>query len=386
MKILGIFLNNEVRTGGHIRCLELMEGLAQRGNAVTVLLNSALQYKPRYFSELRLAAPYRRRSLPPASLVFRRVAGALLDGGGLTEKPDFVIVFGEVHLRAAVEIKKRLCVPVLFGLQSNSVRDTLISIKENAFRPHKLARILFDLPRYRLNEGLIARSCDAVVFQSSFDRDDFQSRNLRMAGKSFVIPGNIGPPRFTEESRALNKSVALRKILFMGTLGERKGLRYLLQAFDILRSEGRQDIELHVAGPGTDGQRAMFGQYAAKRGFGRSVTYYGRVPSTFPLMADCDIMVAPSLFDSFPDVVLLALHVGIPVIGSKVGGIPEMLKHEELLFPPRDGAAIASILRRGMDEHGRYAALRALSAERREHFLFDWPATWDSVAAEAFIK
>jgi glycosyltransferase involved in cell wall biosynthesis len=385
MKILGIFLNNEVRTGGHIRCLELMEGLAQHGNEVTVLLNSALQYKPRYFSELRLAAPYRRRSLPPASHVFRQVTGAWLDGGGLTEKPDFVIVFGEVHLRAAAEIKRRLCVPILFGLQSNTVRDTLISIKENAFRPHKLARILFDLPRYRLNEGLIARSCDAVVFQSCFDRDDFQSRNL-IAGKSFVIPGNIGPPRFTEESRALNKSVDLHKILFMGTLGERKGLRYLLRAFHILRSEGRQDIALHVAGPGTDGQRVRFERYAAKRGFGRLVTYYGRVPSTFPLMAECDIMVAPSLFDSFPDVVLLALHAGIPVIGSKVGGIPDMLKYDDLLFPPQDGAAIASILRRCMDEPGRYATLRALSAERREHFLFDWPAAWENAAVEAFIK
>jgi glycosyltransferase involved in cell wall biosynthesis len=386
MKILGIFLNNELRTGGHIRCLELMEGLAQRGNKVTVLLNSALQYKAHCFSEVRLAAPYKRKSIPPASMVFKRSTKAWLDTGRLEEKPDFVLIFGEAHLRAAIEVKRRFCVPILFGLQSNSVRETLNSIKENALLPHKLIGALFDLLRCKIYEARIARSCDAIIFQSSFDRDEFQSRNRKVAGRSYVIPGNIGPPRFTEESRGLNRSDAVRKILFMGTLGERKGLRYLFQAFDILHSEGRQGLELHVAGPGTDEQRARFERYAAKHGFAGSVTFYGRVPSTFPLMTDCDIMIAPSLFDSFPDVVLLAFHVGIPVLGSRVGGIPDMLKHDDLLFPPRDGAAIAAVLRRCLDEPGRYAALRILSAERRAHFLFDWSAKWESVAAEAFRK
>jgi glycosyltransferase involved in cell wall biosynthesis len=386
VKVLGIFLNNEMRTGGHIRCLELMEGLAQRGNQVTVLLNSVLSYKPRCFTEQRLVAPYRRKSIPPASLVFRRSIISWLDAGGPAETPDFVLVFGEVHLQAAMEIKTRLGVPILFGLQSNTVRETLNSIKENALLPHRLLPALFQLVHYRRYEGRIARSCAAVVFQSSFDRDEFLTRNRVVDGKLYVIPGNIGLPRFTEESRGLNRSDRVRKILFMGTLGERKGLRYLFQAFDILHSEERRDLELHVAGPGTAKQRSGFERYAEKRGFAGSVTFYGRVPSTFPLMAACDLLVAPSLFDSFPDVVLLALHVGIPVVGSRVGGIPDMLKHEDLLFPARDGPAIAAILRRCMDEPGRYAALRALSAERRGHFLFDWPARWEDVAAEAFCR
>jgi len=304
----------------------------------------------------------------------------------MKEKPDLVLFFGEVHFRAGIAVKNRFRVPVLFGLQSNIVRQMKISIKENVFRPLRLARIFFDLLRYRLYEAQIARACDAIVFQSAFDRDDFLSRNRRLVGKSFIIGGNIGLPRFAEESRGLNKSTTLKKILFMGTLGERKGLRYLFEAFDILVAEGKRGLELHVAGPGTEQDRARFLKYAEKRGFAGSVTFYGRVPSTFPLMAECDIMVVPSLFDSYPDVVLLGLHAGIPVIGSRTGGIPDMLAHEELLFPPLDGAAIASILRRCLDEPGRYAELRALSAQRREDFLFDWPAAWERAAAEVLHK
>ena len=63
MNVLGIFLNNEVRTGGHIRCLEPMEGLGRKGHAVTVLLNRAFEYEPRDFSPVKLPAPYRRRQL-----------------------------------------------------------------------------------------------------------------------------------------------------------------------------------------------------------------------------------------------------------------------------------------------------------------------------------
>ena len=373
-----------MRTGGHIRCLELMEGLAQRGHRVTVLLNSALEYAPRHFSEIRLAASYTRKSLPPASMVFRWATEAWLEAGGLTERPDFVLIFGEVHFHAAIAVKKRFRVPILLGLQSNIVRETLISMRENVFRPHMLARSLFDLLHYRQYEARIARACDVIVFQSGFDRDDFLSRNRHPAGRSFVIRGNIGLPRFTEENRGLNKSTALNKILFMGNLGERKGLRYLFEAFDILRVEGRRGLELHIAGPGTGEQRAWFEQYALKHGFAGEVTFYGRVPSAFPLMSECDITVVPSLFDSYPDVVLESLHVGIPVIGSRTGGIPDMLVYDDLLFPLRDSAAIASILRRCLDAPGHYAELRTRSAQRREGFLFDWPAAWESAATEAF--
>jgi glycosyltransferase involved in cell wall biosynthesis len=380
MRILGIFLSSEIRTGGHIRCLELMEGLAARGEDVTVLLSSALAYEPREFAAIRLEAPYRRKKLPPASYVFRRAVEAWLEEGTRPIEPDCVLVFGESHLGAAMAAKRKLGIPVLFGLQSNTVREALTSLGENTLRPRRFARALVDLVHYRGYERRIARACDGIVFQSEYDRDDFCSRNEEAKAKSFVIGGNIGPPRFVEADRGKNESSKLRKILFMGTLGERKGLRYLVEAFATLWAEGRHDLELHVAGPGPERLKEGYLRYADQRGFREALTFYGRVPSTFPLMASCDIMVAPSLFDSYPDVILLGLHSGIPIIGSRVGGIPEMLGSDELLFPVRDAEAIASILRRALDEEGHYSRLRSLCESRREAFLFDWPEAWVSAA------
>ncbi len=386
MTILGIFLNNEIRTGGHIRCLELMEGLARRGNRVSVLLNADLAYTPRYFSAIRIVASYKRKRFPPASRVFRNAVEAWLARTSVDEKPDLVLVFSETHFEAAVAVKNKLGIPIVFGSQSNTVRESRISLRENIFRPMAFFRALFSCLHYRAYERRIAHSCDLIVFQSTFDRDDYESRNPGTGGRLFIVGGNIGLPRCTNENRDSNHSGSLRKVLFMGTLGERKGLRYLMEAISILHGEGHGELELHVAGPGTAKQRMWFERYAETHAIGRSVRFYGRVPSTFPLMAECDLMVAPSLFDSYPDVILLALHAGIPVIGSRVGGIPEMLADDELLFPVRDSAAIASILHRCLEEPGHYAKLRSLCEARRTHFIFDWPEAWEKLAKEMLAR
>jgi len=371
MNILGIFLNNEIRTGGHIRCLELMEGLARRGNRVSVLLNADLAYDPKWFAAIRIQAPYRRNQLPPASFVFRRAVKAWLRTDTMPEKPDLLVVFSETHFKAGVAVKDRLGLPIIFGIQSNMVRESIMSLRENMQRPLAFIRALYGYFRYASYERCIAKKCDSIVLQSSYDREDYLSRVPEARDKLHIIGGNIGEPRFTDDSRGINAGKSLQKVLFMGTLGERKGLKYLMEAISILHREGHTELELHVAGPGNEKQKQYFEHYAEAEGLARSVRFYGRVPSTFPLMAECDLMVAPSLFDSYPDVILLALHAGIPVIGSRVGGIPEMLLNDELLFPARDSAGIASTLRRCIEVPGDYAKLRSLCEARRTHFVFD---------------
>ena len=107
------------------------------------------------------------------------------------------------------------------------------------------------------------------------------------------------------------------------------------------------------------------------------VDFHGRVPEPFSALAAADLMVAPSLSDSFPDTVLEALHVGTPVIGSQVGGITEQLVHEELLFPPMNAEAIADRIEKCIREPEFYRRARRLCASRRSKFEFDWAEAWE---------
>lgn len=381
MTILGIFLNNEIRTGGHRRYLELMEDLAARGHQVVVALNRSLYYVPVHFKALPLDARYIHKGFPPASLIFSRAvrqqSGAIEDAIG---KPDWILIHGETHLSAAILLKKRFGCRLLFGVRSNVVRWSAISMRENLHKPVALLTSLKEQLVYRRYEIMVARFADVAVFQSSYDRDDFLGRVQKTSARPVVIGGNIGGPRFKPEYAGSNRSIKLKKLVFVGTLGERKGLRYLIEALSLLSQRGIGDLELDVLGPGEN--RAEYEQMIMRTSLSGKVHFHGRVADPFPFYRDADLMVVPSLFDSYPDTVLEALHVGVPVIASRVGGIPDQLVHEELLFPIRDANAIAVEIAQMHGDQGYYMHVRQLCAERRAAFEFDWAERWERAMLE----
>ncbi len=65
-----------------------------------------------------------------------------------------------------------------------------------------------------------------------------------------------------------------------------------------------------------------------------------------------DIFVHPSMFDSLPLAVLEAMATSKPIVGTKVGGIPEVIEHEStgLIVPPNDSSAIAAAVGKLLDE------------------------------------
>lgn len=128
---------------------------------------------------------------------------------------------------------------------------------------------------------------------------------------------------------------------FIGRLDPTKGVEVLLQAF---ADAALPDAELWIAGDGKPDFLAPLKQRHA----GARVRFLGRVaPQAFyPHM---DAVVVPSQWhDTFPGVVFEALAFGKPVIGSRRGGIPEMICEGEngLLFEPDTPGELVAALRR----------------------------------------
>ena len=377
MNIAGIFLNNEIRTGGHTRYLELMDGLAARGNRVAVLLNSDLAYAPTGALPIRAPVRYRRRSFPPASWLFRAAARRWApEMRRCLESPDAVVVYGETHLGAGARLARELRVPLIYGQRSNSVREALTYLSEPGNPLPKRFGFLRDLLKAFLEERRIAAAADLIVFQSPYDQDDFLARRPRVNGKVTVIRGDISGPRFLAEYSAVSRSVNLRRVAFVGNLGIRKGVDYLVEAIILLAGREIPGLSFEICGPGE--RLPELRQRLARAGINDRVHFAGRIPSSFPVLAASDLLVVPSLFDSYPNTILEALHVGTPVIGSRVGGIPDMLRHEVLLFPPMDARAIADRIEKAVREPAFYGRLRELCAKRRAAFQFDWSEAWEA--------
>jgi glycosyltransferase involved in cell wall biosynthesis len=138
-------------------------------------------------------------------------------------------------------------------------------------------------------------------------------------------------------------------------LGDRyKGMPTLLSSIERLKSI--PDICLLVLGQGEDVKKS------GVRGiFLGSIRDEERISHAY---SAADLFLLPSAADNFPNTALESLACGLPVIGSNVGGIPEMVRegYTGLLVPPGDSQAFASAATLLLDNPDR---LRRMSANCR---------------------
>jgi glycosyltransferase involved in cell wall biosynthesis len=381
MNIIGIFLNNRIRTGGDRRYLELMEGLAQRGNKVLVIMNTFLDYRPRYIKQSMLAIKYRYRGFPPASWLFRECIKKNLTAirqdmiqSGLVSV-DFLHIHGDTHLKAALFLKKALAVPLFYAFRANDIdRAHIIRSSGTLSLRSYLFSVLYE-PINRSREKQVAKYAQLITFQNEPDRQRFFKRTACPESRTVIIPGNIGPPRFKPEYAGSNNSKKVKKILYVGMVSTGKGLYEVLEAVGLLKKRGYLFIQCCILGRG-DGLEAA--KNLTKKLNIDSQVFFEGFKDPFPYLADCDLMVYPTLYDAFPDTVLEALHTGCPVIASRVGGIPDLLCYDELLFDARDVNAIASKIEKCITDTGFYMKIRNLCASRAKVFYFDWAERFET--------
>jgi glycosyltransferase involved in cell wall biosynthesis len=123
----------------------------------------------------------------------------------------------------------------------------------------------------------------------------------------------------------------------------------------------------------------------------RRVRLFGKVSEGMKnaLLGHCDILAAPSLYESFGIVFLEAMRMGKPVIGTSVGGIGEIVVPGEtgLLVPPQDPAALADAMvalardARARERLGRAGLDRFLRRFSTEEFARRSTAFYEQVIA-----
>ncbi len=143
------------------------------------------------------------------------------------------------------------------------------------------------------------------------------------------------------------------EIVCVGTLHEVKGQRYLLEACAGLAARGL-DWRCHLVGDGPDRKRLE--ALAARLGIADRVVFHGACEreAVHALFASVDVSVAPSVPTSdgrregIPVVLMEAAAWGLPLVASRLSGIPEIVRDDEtgLLAEPRDAAGLEAALAR----------------------------------------
>jgi glycosyltransferase involved in cell wall biosynthesis len=210
------------------------------------------------------------------------------------------------------------------------------------------------------------------VFQCNHDKVSFLSRNPAYESKTIIIPGNIGGSWFDPEYNNANKSNKMHRIFFLGEVSVRKGIKSLIYAVNKMIKEGC-NIQLRIAGKGS--LRDELERYIINNGLKKQIIFLGKIENSLEELSNSDLLVVPSIFDSFPNVILESLHVGTPVIGSKSGGIPDMLE-KQCLFEPSNEEELYQMLHRLYKDNIYYLNMKKRVFENRKRFYFDWAQTF----------
>lgn len=204
-----------------------------------------------------------------------------------------------------------------------------------------------------------AREASFVVTVS----DDNKELMLRECGDSVeggrlhVVRCGVDGTLFTP--RPFRPPASELAVVCVGTLHEVKGQRHLIEACGELRESGALRSCTFV-GDGPD--RDSLARLADDLGLSELVHFTGAIPSAevAEQIRAADVLVAPSVptrqgkREGIPVVLMEAMASGVPVLASRLSGIPELVEHDcsGLLAPPGDSAAIASELLRLRNEPG----------------------------------
>lgn len=180
----------------------------------------------------------------------------------------------------------------------------------------------YDARHYNLAEK--ARGALFVICISEFAR----SQLMAMIGaehwqKLRVVHCGVDVERFAPVSRGGDHDVV--RIASVGRLVPEKGQRLLIEAVASLLRTGA-DVRLSLAGDGPE--RASLKQLAAELGVTGQVEFLGAIPHTAvdELLRRTDVFCLPSFAEGVPIVLMEAMAMELPVIASRVMGIPELIE------------------------------------------------------------
>jgi len=230
-------------------------------------------------------------------------------------------------------------------------------------------------------QRFLLNSLSKIIVPSTICKIEW-SKSMKIPTDKFTVVNNgVDPNEFTYtkklnngENKWLNLDPMNLTIIVVATLAHHKGHEILLNALALLKKEDFSPFPQIIfvgTGPLHDHLQNIITKFALDN----SVHLFGFCENVNQIYQEADIVILPTLYESFGNVLLEAMAAGKPIIASKVGGVPEIVKDEEtgILVSPGDPVALAEAikvlcsdenLRKKMGIAGRNRVLNHFSIEK----------------------
>lgn len=349
MRILAVTPYYEPEGGGLERYAHaILSRLASRGHHVRTIASSRRPAAQQTLSGVQVDSRPTRIHLGNAPIelgLARRIRAAIR-----SERPDVIIGHAPVPYPAEIACSeaRRAGIPFVLTYHAGRLRGSSVMLDLAA----SVARLTVERRMFAHSAGLIA--------VSPFVRDNALADHRERVR---VIPPGVDGALF-----APNQSLAGQEILFVGPLSRAyrwKGADVLIKAFQQVRA-AMPDARLRLVG---QGDRMAYFQGLAEQSDG-AISISGRLDDDALIDAyrRARVVVLPSTTDAeaFGMVLAEANACGRPVVGSRIGGIPDFIEdgHNGRLVRPGDPEDLANVLLKLLQEPQTADALGRAGRER----------------------
>ncbi|WP_189406202.1 glycosyltransferase family 4 protein [Alteromonas halophila] len=212
-----------------------------------------------------------------------------------------------------------------------------------------------ELSKYKpsISNKLIRWASGACVAVSE-NRMRLLTKNMGIASnKCYVVHGGTPVDDLPDTQMRSNAKQSLDldarfcHLLSVGHLGPIKGHQDTLEAIASLPENVRTSLRLHIAGSGSEQEQAAITSKVEALGLQQEVSLLGQITNVSDWMTACDLFILPSHEEAFGLVFIEAGAKGLATIATRVGGIPDIIEHQEtgLLVPPKTPSALSDAIR-----------------------------------------
>ncbi len=222
----------------------------------------------------------------------------------------------------------------------------------------------------------IMKSCTGILGVSQNTLDVTLPKKYK--GQTAVAYNGVDTRIFRPQKNAVKSQLGILKmVLCVARFVPQKGLEYLIDAMNLVK-----DADLVLIGRGPLEKKLK--QHAKKRGLQKRVHFLTqKIPEAqlAQYYAAADVFSLPSLWEPFGMVACEAMASSIPVVASRIGGLPEIIDDAKdgFLVPPKNPAALAEKIRFLLDHPARS---KKMGQNGRLHVMkkFTWEKTAEAYA------
>jgi glycosyltransferase involved in cell wall biosynthesis len=266
----------------------------------------------------------------------------------LNKQNGFDIIHSNLPLVPSFAIPNDSAKAIVCAVHSTWKGEAIVTKRDNPkeLNPNEKAMIRFNFVLRAYEKKLMKRS-DALIAVSKYTVDELTELYGIKEEKIHVIYNGVDMEKFkprpnrAEMYREFGLEEDHKIVLFVGRLYHRKGLEILLRSIPpVLREFSK--VKFVISGKGFKKKEENLRILAQELNIEENVKFLGYVPDEkLPsLYSASDIFVLPAIYENFPFAILEAQATGLPVISTKVGGIPEFLVDNENGFVIDPGDSI----------------------------------------------